>query len=108
SGQVVGEVPGAAPEPPHVEQGAGPRIFTGTVVPAMASSNEIRTSVSRSTPAAACRPPRPRAPPVNTLNRSPRSPMPSAPNGNPSTYTRCPPRPPPPPKPPGPPGPPGP
>src|SRR5207302_7750486 len=31
-GQVTGDVPGSAPEPPHVWHGAAPLIFTGTVV----------------------------------------------------------------------------
>ena len=50
SGHVIGLVPGAAPDPWHVWQTAGPVILTGTVVPAIASSNETLTSVSRSVP----------------------------------------------------------
>ena len=49
-GQVTGWVPGAAPLPWHVVHGAGPVRVTGTVTPAIASSNDRVTSVSRSAP----------------------------------------------------------
>src|SRR5205814_8386821 len=96
-GQVIGEVPGAAPEPWQVPQGAGPLICTGTVTPFIASSNETRTSVSRSAPRAGAprrRPAEPNRPPSRSPMSAPSKPWPY---GKPSTYTR----------PPGPPGPPG-
>ena len=74
---VTGLVPGSAPEPPQREHVAGPETFTGTDVPRIASSNEIRTAVSRSAPRCeraerrARRPPPAKRPP----NRSPMSPM---------------------------------
>src|SRR6266508_7018074 len=72
AGHVRGEVPGFAPAPPHVGHEAGPWIRSGTVTPAIASSNETRTSVSRSVPRAGERVLAPRPP--NTLEK--RSSMP--------------------------------
>ena len=73
----LGVVPGLAPVPWQVGQGADMDTLTGTCAPSMAWSNETWTSVSRSAPRSGreAGPPRPAGPPPP--NRSERmSPMP--------------------------------
>ncbi len=48
--QTVGEVPGLAPVPWQVVQGADSATLTGTCAPSIACSKEMCTSVSRSRP----------------------------------------------------------
>ena len=48
SPQVSGDVPGAAPDPEHVEQEASERKRTGAVMPRTESSNDRWSSASRS------------------------------------------------------------
>ena len=76
--QTFGVVPGLAPVPWQVGQGADMDTLTGTCAPSMAWSNETCTSVSRSAPRSGrdAGPPRPGPPPLPP-NRSDRmSPMP--------------------------------
>src|SRR3954470_9527637 len=84
--QTCGEVPGFAPVPPHVGQGADSGTVTGTCAPSIACSNEMWTSVSRSRPRSArgapLRPPGagpPPAPPNRSLRMSPMPPKPPPP-----------------------------
>ncbi len=55
--QTSGEVPGLAPVPRQVAQGADSGTLTGTCAPAIAWSKEMCTSVSRSRPGSGRSPP---------------------------------------------------
>src|SRR2546430_943180 len=79
-GHVFGLVPGSAPVPPQTWQAVSTSTGTRTVAPLSASSNEILTRASRSTPRcgrgrSGPRRPRPKRPPSppNRSERSPRS-----------------------------------
>ena len=78
-GHVFGDVPGFAPVPSQVGQGASAGTVTDTWVPFTACANESRTSVSRSRPAPAPPPPPPR--PKRSESMSPNEPDAAAERG---------------------------
>src|SRR5215212_9342067 len=76
-GQMIGDVPGSAPVPPHSRHAVVTWIGTFVSRPRSESSNETLTSTSTSVPRSGCwrcEPPRPPRPPKSPPKRSPRSP----------------------------------
>ena len=88
TGQIVGEVPGAAPEPRHVVHGLAFSTGTFTVAPRSESGNAICTCTSTSAPRWASRPavrppPRLKRPPKRSPRSKPAAPGPAPEKSNP-------------------------